>query len=365
MIATNETGGQAAPLAPADADELTRLEAIVAANLEGFRRAGEALAEIKERELYPDATWEAYLDRQWGISKRHAYRLIEGAAIAERVTHGSLPSPETERATRALSAVPEDQQSEVWAEAVARNGGEAASGKQVEEVYAERLASAADDEDAAARLLLDSMGPSKTRATQAREAMTSSESNGEKPDAYAGDEFYTPDTYAFSVREVLGPPELDPASCIQANRRIGAIRYFTKEMDALILDWMARTVFLNPPYRRGLIERFVEKLLMHYQAGEVGEAILLVNANTSSKWFKPLWGYTLCFVDKRIRFDGPAVDESGALVEADDADPAASEHGARAASVFVYMGPHPEKFARVFAKHGEIVTRWRPTEVKE
>jgi DNA N-6-adenine-methyltransferase (Dam) len=57
-------------------------------------------------------------------------------------------------------------------------------------------------------------------------------------------------------RHVLGLIDLDPASSEQAQKRIRAKRYCTVQDDALAKPWHS-TVFLNPPYSRGHIERFV------------------------------------------------------------------------------------------------------------
>jgi ParB family chromosome partitioning protein len=120
-------------------------------------------------------------------------------------------------------------------------------------------------------------------------------------------EWYTPAKYIEAVRIVLDGIELDPASCAVANETVKAERYFTETTDGLSMSWIARSVFVNPPYgfrvgksNQGL---WSQKLIAEFEAGNVKSAILLVNASTSERWFKPLFRYPICFTDHRIRFD--------------------------------------------------------------
>ena len=107
-------------------------------------------------------------------------------------------------------------------------------------------------------------------------------------------------------------------------------------------------VFLSPPYgfrgnesNQGL---WSKKLIDEYHGGGVIEAILLANAMTASKWFQPLWEFTLCFTNHQIRFYRP----DGTI-----------GNQPTHASVFVYLGQNREKFAQVFSQFGCIVEkRW-------
>ena len=104
---------------------------------------------------------------------------------------------------------------------------------------------------------------------------------------------------------------------------------------------MAWRRLAKPPYG-GLSEPFTEKLLSEYEAGNVKEAILLVNANsTDTTWFQPLWDYLLCFTVGRINFESPAGAGSG------------STHG----SVFVYLGENKAEFIETFSEFGTVVRR--------
>ena len=80
----------------------------------------------------------------------------------------------------------------------------------------------------------------------------------------------------------------------------------------------------------------------------IHEAIALLNGHsTDTNWFQPLWDYTLCFTDHRIKF-----------VPHDETKKTSSTHG----SVFVYLGKNELRFAEVFRQFGRIVREWNPYE---
>ena len=74
-------------------------------------------------------------------------------------------------------------------------------------------------------------------------------------------ERYTPAYILEAVRHVTGPIILAPASSVEANETVQAQRIFTLEDDGLVQDWEADSLWFNPPYARGDIEAFVEKLV--------------------------------------------------------------------------------------------------------
>lgn len=160
------------------------------------------------------------------------------------------------------------------------------------------------------------------------------------------DEFFTPAAEIALVRKCLGEIDLDPASCAEANVIVGAKHYYTKQDNGLILPWEG-VVFCNPPYSRGLIDRFAWRFMCEYP--RMTEGILLVNANTSSSWFQSLLerADAVCFCGatpgcyrgslpnypSRIKFVGGA-------------------STARAASAYFYQGKRHHKFMDVFADRG-------------
>ncbi len=163
-------------------------------------------------------------------------------------------------------------------------------------------------------------------------------------------EWYTPERYVEAVREVLGGRiALDPATSKEANEVVGAERHHTIFDDGLAQSWNAATLFLNPPY--GLINGksqsgvWAQRLISEYNAGNVREAILLVNSSTSEGWFQPLFQYPICFTSHRIRFNGQ------------DGKGKAPTKG----NAFVYFGNNPDRFASVFEARniGTVLIRYR------
>jgi len=127
----------------------------------------------------------------------------------------------------------------------------------------------------------------------------------------ASEEWYTPGHIISRARRVLGEIALDPASNWIANKTVRAGRYFDKEQDGLAQEWIADTVWLNPPYGRG-IGAWVDKLVDAVEAGQVKRALLLLPARTDTKWFRRLRGYPRCFVGGRLRFRGSKGEHSNA-----------------------------------------------------
>jgi phage N-6-adenine-methyltransferase len=170
-------------------------------------------------------------------------------------------------------------------------------------------------------------------------------------------EWYTPARYIEAARAVMGGIDLDPATCPAAQKTVQAARHYTAADNGLAQPWAGR-VFLNPPYGRGEGGRsnqaiWSAKLVEEWRAGRVVEAVLLVTAATSEKWFKPLWNYPICLTDHRIAFIGP------------DGQPI---RGNTKGSAFVYLARLDYlgrelgvgKFAAEFQKFGPIVRRVYP-----
>ena len=121
---------------------------------------------------------------------------------------------------------------------------------------------------------------------------------------YNGDEeWYTPAKYVNMARRVLGDIDLDPASNEHAQRVVKAKRYFTKEDDALTQDWHGR-VWLNPPYSKGLLLQFVNKMVHEVETENVTAAIMLLNNFTDADWFQNACSVcaAICFPRGRIYF---------------------------------------------------------------
>jgi DNA N-6-adenine-methyltransferase (Dam) len=155
------------------------------------------------------------------------------------------------------------------------------------------------------------------------------------------DEWYTPAEYIAAAREVLGGIDLDPASCEEANRTVGATVIYTIQENGLDQPWRGR-VYTNPPYG-GQAPKFMDKLRAEYEAGNVPAAIAFLNAySTDAKWFQPLFDYAVCFVAGRI----PRIEPGGKV----------GNHPTFG-SAFVYLGPDCARFARIFGRFGAVVER--------
>src|ERR1700746_2755386 len=76
---------------------LAELEGIVRTGLETYQEGGSALDEIHEHKLYRELKYKnfkTYLQERWGISRAHAYRLINAAKVAEMSPTGDKSANE-------------------------------------------------------------------------------------------------------------------------------------------------------------------------------------------------------------------------------------------------------------------------------
>lgn len=157
--------------------------------------------------------------------------------------------------------------------------------------------------------------------------------------AYSTGDWYwfTPAPLIEAARAVLGAIDLDPASCEDANRVVGAARYFTEEENGLSRTWTGR-VFMNPPYAQPHIAEFVSKLVVSFEAGTVEAAITLTNNCTEAKWIRPLFraASAICFPEGRVKFWHPNKDAN------------APQQG----QVLCYLGPNPLRFEEAFEPFG-------------
>jgi hypothetical protein len=151
-------------------------------------------------------------------------------------------------------------------------------------------------------------------------------------------ERYTPPEYIEAAREVLGEIDLDPATCELPQEWIKAAEVFTIKTNGLSREWHGR-VWLNPPYHRLLMPKFINKLVGEIDAGRVTAAILLTNNYTDTDSFLTAANAcsSLCFTHVRIDFLTPANKLMGAPTQG---------------QVFFYYGKDVQRFEDVFCRIG-------------
>jgi hypothetical protein len=145
----------------------------------------------------------------------------------------------------------------------------------------------------------------------------------------------------------MGAIDLDPASsdAQQACAAVKAARYFTITDNSLEQRWRGR-VFCNPPYARGWINAFVEKMVAAYQSGDISAGILLTNSSTETDWYHRAATACdgLCFPKRRIRF----------LKVVDGVLTRGRSSPSHPHTLF-YFGDDVQQFVRVFQRFGLVL----------
>jgi phage N-6-adenine-methyltransferase len=142
---------------------------------------------------------------------------------------------------------------------------------------------------------------------------------GRKPGAPANrdsDSWFTPKRYVEMVRGALGGSiDFDPFSNEVAQQTVKAKVFYTIDDDALRKPWpCCNTVFMNPPYSRGLCALAAQTFTANLDQGKFRRGVVLANNATDTTWWAALTNHTgcmaLCLTHGRIGFenaDGKAV----------------------------------------------------------
>ena len=164
-------------------------------------------------------------------------------------------------------------------------------------------------------------------------------------------EWYTPPEIIDLARRVLGGIDLDPASCPEANRWIGATQFYTKADDGLSLPWHGR-VWLNPPYgtgRDGKIGNrssqgvWAEKAIAEFRSGRVAAALILTKAVPGYDWWDRLFqAIPVCITRGRLSFIPGEGYPTG-------------DGRSKAASSIWYLGYKHDRFIDVFKEIGRVI----------
>jgi hypothetical protein len=157
---------------------------------------------------------------------------------------------------------------------------------------------------------------------------------------YMRDEWLTPPPIIEMVRLVFdGVIGCDPATCPKAQAYIKALVFHTKADNGLFKYWCG-TTWLNGPY--SLIDIFIGKFLMEWNAGRVTAGIVLTNNNTDADWWQRAAAacQAICFTRGRINFNR--------------ADGRPNDNGPEKGQTLFYFGQDVEKFRAVFGKIGLV-----------
>ena len=187
-------------------------------------------------------------------------------------------------------------------------------------------------------------------------------------------EHYTPLPLISLVRELFyGNIDLDPFSCPDANKGLKANRIFTQEDNALKQDWIATTVFCNPPGGRSEKNRSMQaecwrKMYSEYMQSNFIEGIFLgFSLEILSKCGDEMLSYPICIPQPnrasyvtgggRIKFDAPGYLTTGEFLRIPSTSP---PHG----NVIVYLPPilvmnnryrQETRFMQLFESAGKTV----------
>ena len=147
---SSATHAEEAPIAESESAEFARLDQLVREELQSFIRVGNALQQIRERELWRAggyASWDAYCNAVAGFTRIHANRLIKTAGIADHLSQvkpiGSTPFlvPQSESQVRQLFRLKDpEKQAVAWCRSLDRAGGGQPTAKVVGEVVADLMA---------------------------------------------------------------------------------------------------------------------------------------------------------------------------------------------------------------------------------
>lgn len=141
---------------------------------------------------------------------------------------------------------------------------------------------------------------------------------GRKPGVASrdSDSWFTPKRYVEMVRGALGGViDFDPFSSAAAQETVKAGAFYTVEDDALKTPWPnCSTVFMNPPYSKGMCALAVQAFTGHFDRSRFRRGIILVNNATDTTWWAAMTSHVgctaLCLTHGRIGFenvDGKAV----------------------------------------------------------
>ena len=146
--------------------------------------------------------------------------------------------------------------------------------------------------------------------------------------------------------DLLGPFDFDPCAAVIRPWPCARIN-FTEREDGLSQDWRGLgRGFLNPPYNRYVVARWISRFADH------NHGTALLHARTETDWFEVCWEHAsgLLFLDDRITFCRPD----------------GTEHPANSGApvVLVSFGPLDLVRLREAEIPGRLITQWDHIGVK-
>jgi DNA N-6-adenine-methyltransferase (Dam) len=166
------------------------------------------------------------------------------------------------------------------------------------------------------------------------------------------DSWQSPIELAETSKSALhGRIDLDPASCLEANRRIDATYIYNERINGLKQSWRGvkglpdkpSHVFLNPPYSSKLLVAFITKLISEIECGNVEEAVTVTNLQSfvyASGELLQRNAKAHAVLNKRIKFHPPKGVSFGS-----------PKHG----TICSYFGKEPDEFKTAFRKTGSRI----------
>ncbi len=100
------------------------------------------------------------------------------------------------------------------------------------------------------------------------------------------DDWETPDALIDALRREFGAFGLDP--CANKDNKKADDWYGPGSPlfeDGLAVPWFGRSAYVNPPYSRGVIARWVEKCYLEVACGRMEVVVALLPASTSARWW--------------------------------------------------------------------------------
>jgi hypothetical protein len=125
------------PLSPQEEQLRSELESQVE---QAFYVAGTALRQLRDQRLYRAShrNFEDYCRSRFKFQRRHAYQLMEAAAVVDNLcANGTQILPTHERQVRPLVSLKSEEQGEAWEQAVEEAGGQVPSGRLVKQIVRE------------------------------------------------------------------------------------------------------------------------------------------------------------------------------------------------------------------------------------